>query len=385
VNPGAKQTQVVSPNVAYPVEAPLYLSKVGTVFARVTALDTITSFLYQNGAWKEKTSFKIPLQLTVAPITANEEHVIGSFSDTTAPPELFDYQIDKGKVEIFQRLNPQFDHLTVAEPIEVQWRTPEGFDASGILLLPPGYKKENRYPLVIHTKPFDNGFVCSFGNYPSFAPQPIANAGIMYLGPGSLGNQTVSTPEQKIADYLPKGYPAGISEAAFNMDVWDSAVKALSERGLIDESKVGIIGFSRTGWYTEFILAHSKIHYRAATVADNVQYSLGEYWLSRDAGTMKSYDSTYGGPPYGATMKNWLDYSVSFNLHRIHTPLLMEEMGYGISSTVNPMAPPITLATSSEVFSGLNRLERPVELYFYPNEGHTPSILWHASQPCNGM
>jgi hypothetical protein len=50
----------------------------------------------------------------------------------------------------------------------------------------------------------------------------------------------------------------------------------------------------------------------------------------------------------------------------------MEEMGHGISATVNPQAPPIDLAASYEVFSGLNRLNKPVELYFYPNEGHTP-------------
>src|SRR5260370_26692114 len=112
------------------------------------------------------------------------------------------------------------------------------------------------------------------------------------------------------------------------MDLWESAVKTLDAQGLIDSNKVGIIGFSRTGWYTEFILAHSKVHFRAATVADNVQYSLGEYWLSHDASTIKSYDLTYGGPPYGATLKNWRDHSVSFQLEHILNPPLMVQMGF---------------------------------------------------------
>jgi hypothetical protein len=50
----------------------------------------------------------------------------------------------------------------------------------------------------------------------------------------------------------------------------------------------------------------------------------------------------------------------------------MENMGNGIAQTINPLAPPIGLTTDYEVFSGLNRLNKPVELYYYPNEGHTP-------------
>ncbi len=369
-----KQVAIIATHIAYPWEGALCANKDGSVFARVRAdsVDTISRFSRQNGGWSEEESFKVPLPLIVAPIAVSEQFAIGGYSGTTIPPELFVYPFGKEKADIFEKLNPQFDQLSIAEPLEVEWKTAEGFNATGVLLLPPGYERSKRYPLVIHTKPFSNGFLCGFGNYPSFAPQPIANAGIIYLGPGSLGGKTDSEPEQKITDYTPKGFPPGMSEPAFAMSAWDSAVKALSERGMVDENRVGIIGFSRTGWYTEFILVHAKTHYRAATVADNVQYSLGEYWLAHDAGTMKSYDNVYGGPPYGATLKNWLDYSVSFNLDKIRTPLLMEEMGYGISPTVNPLAPPLGLATSYEVFSGLNRLGKPVELYYYPNEGHTP-------------
>lgn len=368
----AHTTKIVSPNMAYPWESPLSFGKDGRVRARVGSLDTITTFALRNGDWTPVESVKVPLQLAVAPIAVNDEYAIGEYSNTTTPPELFVYPFGKQNVDIFAKMNPQFDHLSIARPVEVEWKTPNGFVANGILLLPPNYKEGTRYPLVIHTKPFDSGFVCSFGNFPSFAPQPIANAGIMYLGPGSLGDKKDSKVTQNAVDYFPKGYPAGITEAGFNMDVWESAVRSLSQRGLVDENKVGIIGFSRTGWYTEFMLAHSSVHFRAATVTDNVQYSLGEYWLAHDAGTMKTYDNTYGGPPYGTTLKNWLDFSVSFNLDKFHTPVLMEVMGYGASATESSKVIPTSLAGSLEVFSGLSRLGKPVELYYYPNEEHTP-------------
>jgi dipeptidyl aminopeptidase/acylaminoacyl peptidase len=171
--------------------------------------------------------------------------------------------------------------------------------------------------------------------------------------------------------YYPHGYPGGIGEAAFQMDVWDSAVNTLAAQGFIDPKRVGIIGFSRAGWYTEFILAHSSIPYKAATVADNVHYSLGEYWLLHTEGVTRGYDAMYGGPPYGLSLKNWLQYSVSFNLDKIHIPLLMEVMGKGVPYDQAHEAPD-NLDLSFEILTGLSKLGRPVELYFYPNEAHQP-------------
>jgi dipeptidyl aminopeptidase/acylaminoacyl peptidase len=367
---GNGKVQQVALHLAYPWEGPLCWDKSGELLIRVAAMNTVTRFSYKDGEWREGSSFQIPLR-AVREVATDGNYVIGDSNDTLTPPELFIYRLGEKKAEVFAKLNPQFDNLTLAQPEEVRWKTPTGFNASGLLLLPPDYAKGHKYPLVIQTKPFGTFFVCSFGNFPSFAPQPLASAGIMYLGPVSTENST-----QQEEDYFPAGYPGyrgagGVAEAAFQMGLWDSAVAALDAQGLIDSNDVGIVGFSRTGWYTEFILAHSKVPYRAATVADNVQYSLGEYWLSHDADTIKQYDLEYGGPPYGATLKNWLDYSVSFNLDKIHAPLLMEEMGHGVPYD-NINMPPISLAQSFEVFAGLSRLNKPVELFYYPNEGHEP-------------
>jgi len=362
---GSGKVEAVAPKLAFPWGGPLLWDKNGDLLLQVTSMDTVTRYSRLDGQWREVSSFQIPVQVSLQ-LATDGNVVVGDFNDTTTPPQLFIYRPGDKAVQVFAKLNPQFHKLTLARPQEVHWKTSTGFDATGLLLLPPDYKKGVKYPLVIQTKPFSTGFVCSFGNFPSFAPQPVANAGIAYLG--SIPTKGSTQLEQ---DYYPKGYPGGVAEAASAMDWSDSAVRTLDEQGLIDSNRVGIIGFSRTGWYTEFILAHSKIHYRAATVADNVQYSFGEYWLHHDAGTIKSYDQTYGGPPYGPTFKNWLDYSISFNLDKIHAPLLMEEMGDG-KRYDNPSALPRNLAASFEVFTGLNSLKKPTEMYYYPNEGHTP-------------
>src|SRR5258708_21115172 len=77
----------------------------------------------------------------------------------------------------------------------------------------------------------------------------------------------------------------------------------------------------------------------------------------------------YGGPPYGKTLENWQKYSISYNLEKVHTPLLMEEMGYGVHDDVKKAAP-TNLASRYEITTGLRRLNKPVELYYYPDGVH---------------
>jgi dipeptidyl aminopeptidase/acylaminoacyl peptidase len=190
---------------------------------------------------------------------------------------------------------------------------------------------------------------------------------MMYL----IRTEGENNTQQREDAFYPPGYPGQLAEAAFQMDIWDSAINTLSDDGLADPDRVGIIGFSRSGWFTEFILTHSKHSFRAATATDNVQYSMGSYWLLHTDGAMLNSDTVMGGPPYGDTRKTWIDHSISFNLEKIHTPLLMEEMGYGVHDD-RPGSIPETLALSYEVFAGLNRLRKPVELYYYPDENHLP-------------
>jgi hypothetical protein len=79
----------------------------------------------------------------------------------------------------------------------------------------------------------------------------------------------------------------------------------------------------------------------------------------------------YGGPPYGKTLENWQRYSISFNLDKVHTPLLMEEMGLGVHDDRQNLIPR-DLAIHYEISKGLIRLGKPVEMYYYPDEGHQP-------------
>jgi hypothetical protein len=364
------KTDEIPTQVASVIDQPLWWDGENTLWLH-TGAKTISEFALKEGGWARTSVFDIPLTdlSRSAELVSNGTDVFGDYQNTVTPPALFAYSPGQSQVEVFEKLNPQFDNLSLAPVRQIEWKTSTGYPVNGLLLVPPNYAEGQTYSLVIQTKPDLHGFVCDFGpdHYPSFAPQPIANAGMMYLI-RSIQDDSMLTEEQK---YYPKGYPGNIAEAAFQMEIWDSAVSKLKEEGLVDAAKVGIVGFSRSGWYAEFILAHAKTHYAAATATDNVEYSMGAYWLWHAPAEMRSFEMIYGGPPYGASLKNWIDYSISFNLEKIHTPLLMEEMGYGTPYD-DIRRPSLTLAEQFEVFTGLSRLNKPVELYYYPNEQHQP-------------
>jgi dipeptidyl aminopeptidase/acylaminoacyl peptidase len=285
----------------------------------------------------------------------------------TTPQEIFEYTSEDPTMRVLTDLNPQLRFLRLATAKTIHWQVNGEYEAAGLLFLPPDYVQGKRYPLVIQTKGEQGWFACDSGSshLPSFAPQPIATAGIAYLAPSSDGTQSSSD--------KPHGpntaYPGGVGEAVQQMEMWDSAVDSLARLGIVDPTRVGIIGFSRTGFHVEFDITQAKTHYAAATAADNINYSLAEYLFLPY--TSHAEIAMFGGPPFGDTLGNWERYSISYNLDRVHTPLLMEQMGYGVCDD-DPNKIPLGLVTPYEIYRGLRLREKPVEMYYYPEDVHQP-------------
>ena len=349
-------------------EGPMFWRPDGDVIVHMLG-NAVVRLHHDGNSWQEVERLTVPgsAEDQYWYLNSSGATIIGVHQTITAPEELFVYRPQQKNIALVTDLNPQLRNVTFAPIRKVAWTTPEGFHVAGFLFMPNDYVQGKRYPLVIQTKGNQGQFTCDSGanHDPSFAPQPLANAGIMYLARTETPNYNQEDENMT----FPKGYPGQLDVPAHEMEIWDSAVKKLDRQGLIDPERVGIIGFSATGYFVEFALAHSTIHYAAATAADNTQRSLSDYWLF--PASMSGLDAVYGGPPFGASLKNWLDYSISFNLDKIHTPLLLESMGYGIHDNVEGEIP-INLASRLEIFNGLSRLRKPVELYYYPDENHTP-------------
>jgi dipeptidyl aminopeptidase/acylaminoacyl peptidase len=330
-----------------------------------TGAHRITTLTSTSSEWTTQSEFEAgPAESSnYGGLVSNGVITVLDYQRSDTPPELRFYRRGEDQPWTTIKLNPSFSDIQFAPSKTFRWATRDGTGMTGTLVMPPDYVPGNRYPLVIQTKPEQSAFACDAGSdhFPSFAPQPMASQGLVYLSMEAVDRTA----------HFPTGYPGGIGEAVFYTDAWDSAVKELDRLGIVDPSKVGIIGFSRSGWYTEFALIHGVTRFAAATSTDNVQYSLGEYWLPKSSAFTASPDAMYGGPPYGDTLRNWMKYSISFNEDKIHAPLLMEVMGYGAFDNLSSGSP-LNLGVRYEIVTALNRLKKPVELYYYPNEQHQP-------------
>jgi len=347
-------------------DGPLYIGANGDVVTR-TDSTSVGHFRKNGEIWELQSTTKLPNNGSdyYMFLTANATSIFGVHETITVPEDLFSYDPSRLKIQMLTNLNPEIQRLTLAQARTIQWTTENGLPVKGFLFLPPNYTPGQRYPLVIQTKGDSGWFTCDSGpnHYPSFAPQPLASAGILYL----IRRFDDSWNYQEDLDKMPVGYPGQISEAVQNMNIWESAVDMLDKAGIVDTARIGIIGFSRTGFYTEFALAHSRISYAAATTADNVHFSFSEYWLFPSM--WKSEEAMFGGPPHGLSLTSWETYSVSFNLDKINTPLLMEEMGNSTQATSADIFSAY-LADHNEIRIGLEHLGKPVEMYYYPNEAH---------------
>ena len=349
-------------------EAPLFWRDDGDII--VDTLGNAVARLHRGvNGWTELKRFELPgnQEDQFWFLTSNGVAIVGVHQTVSIAEDLFIYMPHQNAVRMLTDLNPQLRNVNFSPVKRVEWTTTEGLEVSGLLFMPRDYDPGKRYPLVIQTKGNQGQFTCDSGanHDPSFAPQPLASEGIMYLARTTAQGFNLQDELAK----APKGYPGQLGLAQQQVDIWDGAVRALSNRGLVDPNRVGIIGFSATGFYVEYALIHSPMRYAAATAADNAQYSLSDYWLTPTFAYTE--ESMYGGPPYGKTLENWQKYSISFNLDKVHTPLLMEEMGFGVHDDILGSIPR-NLAVRYEIVKGLTRLGKPVEMYYYPNEGHAP-------------
>jgi dipeptidyl aminopeptidase/acylaminoacyl peptidase len=349
---------------------PVAWKKSGDIVVRDPA-GTLTTMRKISNQWKAIET-KSVLPGGAAPydsIASDGESVVMQYQDPGTPPQIRAVELKSGRQWTVANLNPEVDGFLLPKTQPFNWTTTTGYTAKGLLLLPPDYDPKYRYPLVVESGSilYNGQFVCDSGisHVPSFTRGILADAGIIYLMRNWPGIDDWKT------NYYPKGYPGGIAEAAFQQDLTESAVTALDRLKMIDPAKVGLIGFSRGGWYVDYMLVHSRIPFLVASTTDNVLYSMGEYWYWNTETVARERDGLYGGPPYGESLKNWLEYSISFNLDKIHTPVLMEVMGDG-KKYESPDSPPDKLAVTNEVFVGLGQLRKPVEYYYYPNEIHQP-------------
>jgi dipeptidyl aminopeptidase/acylaminoacyl peptidase len=251
--------------------------------------------------------------------------------------------------------NPQLGNIRFGREVVIHWTGKRGEPLIGGLLYPTDYIAGVRYPLVIQTHGFAVESFLPDGPFTTvFAGQELANKGIVVLqiGHSSLYYQAFGT--------LDFG-PVEVSQI-------ESAIDYLDDLGAIDRERVGLVGFSMTGFQVTYALAHSKYHFAAATSAEGNDWG---YWSYVDEANSPVWatqsERPYGGPPWNDNWKTWMEDSITFNYDKIHTPLRLESDTNDIVAEV---------LNEWEKFIALKRLHKPVELIYLSHGAHPVVKPW---------
>jgi dipeptidyl aminopeptidase/acylaminoacyl peptidase len=261
------------------------------------------------------------------------------------PPQLV--ATNKRTSRVIWDPNPQLKSIGLGEARVYRWKDKEGRDWRGGLFTPMNYEPTQHYPLVIQTHGFTESKFLPSGIFPTgFAARALAAAGMVVLQVEERPPCPVTTP----------------GEGPCVVSGYEAAANQLVSEGLVDASRIGIIGFSRTCFYVLETLTTSSLRLKAASITDGFIVSYLQFMMADHGdGVRVEANSMIGAPPFGDGLEQWLKRSPGFNLDKVNTPLLV--VGEG----------PLSVLHMWEPYAGLRYLHKPVDLIMLNTDEHVLS------------
>ena len=204
------------------------------------------------------------------------------------------------------------------EPIE--WIDSSQQKVESLLVLPPDHQPQSPVKLVVQLgDPFTPADAFRPDGEPgtAYAAQALAAQGFAVLQTPAAGYNKDWTAVPNIS-FTPNEGPAQVKRL-------DESVAMLQSRGMTPDGPIGLIGFSRSGYYVFYIATHpGRTRVGAAIVHDSVTASFGEYTVIATQSGRESAEHIalqYGGRPFWWSKEQWLD-APTFHLETLTTPML---------------------------------------------------------------
>jgi hypothetical protein len=262
-----------------------------------------------------------------------------------------------GKKEVIFDPNPDLMTKHRLAPVTLlNWTTKSGAELTAGLYWPLNYNKSRRYPLLIQTHGFKiDQFAPDGYSTTGYAAQPLAANGVLVLQAFKC-TKDCDTPQH-----------TALGEGERVQEGLEGLIDRLDSLGLIDRTKVALQGYSRACFHELYFMTHSSYPISAMTCTDGVDESYMQYLLfvPPNPAFAADFDSHNGGPPFGPTLKAWMERAPAFNLDRIHAPVMLTALTNGSS-----------LLEEWEPYAGLIVQGKPAELKFIPDAVHNIVRPW---------
>lgn len=300
------------------------------------AVTAVTSFQASLNAQKDRESGKIVI----------------SYSDPVTPTVLFtiDKVSDIANKSAWHQItnpNPQAGQFALGEEEEISWKSKDGKTVGGILIKPVGYTPGKRYPLLvaIHGGP-QSADVLSFNG--GYSAQIYAGDGYAVLLPNYRGSTNYGEKHkwEIVGNYFQKGFE----------DIMTGVDKLIAD-GLVDGDKMGALGWSAGGHWSNWILTHTDRFKAISTGAGTVN------WISMYAQSdMQFVRANYlgGKLPYDDFDAYWKQSPIKY-IKNAKTPTMIH---------VVDGDPRVPRPQSEELHMALKKLGVPTELFVYPGTTH---------------
>ena len=278
--------------------------------------------------------------------------ILVQYSDPSTPPTLFTVEgvervADRSAWTQLVEANPQVGELALGEEVEINWTSTDGKTVGGILVKPVGYREGQRYPLIvaIHGGPASADILRFNGGY---GAQVYAGAGYAVLKPNYRGSRNYGNAHRTdiVGDYFTLGY-----------DDIMTGVDYLIDEGIADPDRMGVLGWSAGGHWSNWILTHTD-RFKA---------------ISSGAGTM-NWISMYA---QSDVQRNRQFYIGDEFLYENFEPYWDQSPLRYISNASTPTMihvvegdPRVPSPQSVELHMALKKLGVPTELFMYPGRSH---------------
>lgn len=267
----------------------------------------------------------------------------------TQPSELYYMTTPDSAPKRLTDFNHEIASLALGKSERIEWKGPDGFQEDGVLDYPPDFQKDKKYPLVliIHGGPQASS-TTQFG----FLSQLMASHGYVVFEPNYRGSDNLGNAYQR-AIWNDAGDGPGRDVMA--------GIDAVRKLGFVDETKIGVTGWSYGGYMTSWLIGHYQI-WKAAMAGAPVTDAYDEYNLSD--GNVSDRYSFKGSPYVGDNLKDYRTQSPITYASRMKTPtLIMHDTGDAR----------VTVTQGYSLYHALKDNGVPVKFIAFPVAGHFPS------------
>ncbi|MEX2465560.1 MAG: S9 family peptidase [Gemmatimonadota bacterium] len=274
------------------------------------------------------------------------------YTDPTTPSTVFtvgdiDRVADRSAWVQLVDVNPEVSDIALGREVEVEWTSTDGKTVGGVFVYPVGYQEGQRYPLIvaIHGGPA-SADVLRFNS--GYGSQVYAGAGYAVLKPNYRGSTGYGNAHRTdiVGDYFTLGY-----------DDIMTGVDHLIAEGIVDGDRMGALGWSAGGHWSNWILTQTDRFKAISSGAGTMN------WISMYAQSdvQRNRQFYIGDDFLYENFEPYWDQSPLQYIANASTPTMIHVVAGD---------PRVPSPQSVELHMALKKLGVPTEFFVYPGQSH---------------